>query len=212
VPRKRRLTREESKARTRLELLRAANRLFLRRGFHDTSINDIAEAAGVTRGAVYSNFETKDDLFLALLQEIGNPDSPWINQDQLAPSDLADAAGDTAMERAQAWGRAIATIQPDPRNVALATEMTAAALRNPRTRRWVAGHNVRFFEELGARLVGLLDAHPDDAVLLGLVAQSIYSGLVTHEAVTGAALGPDVYARAYGLLAALAAQRSATTP
>jgi AcrR family transcriptional regulator len=206
-PRKRRLTREESKARTRSDLLRAANRLFVRRGFHETSINDIADEAGVTRGAVYSNFETKDDLFLALLQEISNPASPWINQDQLAPNDLAAARGDTPLERAESWGRAVSKIRPSMRNVALATEMNAAALRNPRTRAWVAEHNVSFFRELGARLVELLEGDPDDAELLGMMAQTIYSGLITHEAVTGQPLGEDVYARAYGTLAALARDR-----
>jgi AcrR family transcriptional regulator len=202
--RRKRLTREESKAQTRGDLLRAANRLFLRRGFHATSINDVAEAAGVTRGAVYSNFETKEDLFLALLQEIGNPESPWINQDQLAPSDLDGATGDTPAARAAQWGRTIAKIRPDIRNVALATEMTAAALRQPRTRAWVAGHNTSFFRDLGGQLVELLDADPDDAEFLGLMAQTIYSGLITHEAITGEPLGEEVYARAYSVLAAAA--------
>jgi AcrR family transcriptional regulator len=204
APRKRRLTRDESKARTRSELLRAANRLFLRNGFHATSINDVAEEAGLTRGALYSNFETKDDLFLALLQEIGNPESPWINQDQLAPNDLSSATGATPRERAEQWGRAIAKIQPDMRNVALATEMNAAVLRSARTRAWVAGHNVSFFRELGDRLVAILDGRTEDAELLGMMAQTIYSGLIMHEAITGEPLGEEVYARAYGLLAELA--------
>ena len=207
MARRPRLTREQSKARTRSELLRAANRLFVRRGFHETSINDIADEAGVTRGAVYSNFETKDDLFLALLQEISNPDSPWINQDQLAPNDLAHATGSTPRERAESWGRAVSKIQPTMRNVALATEMNAAALRNPRTRAWVAEHNVSFFQELGTRLVDVLEGDPEDAELLGMMAQTIYSGLITHEALTGVQLGEEVYARAYGVLAVLAADR-----
>jgi AcrR family transcriptional regulator len=62
-----RLTRAERKGRTREELLAAARRVFVRRGFHQSSLDEIAEEAGYTKGAVYSNFDGKDDLFLALL-------------------------------------------------------------------------------------------------------------------------------------------------
>jgi AcrR family transcriptional regulator len=64
-----RTTRIERKARTRGDLLAAARRVFLRRGFHGASLEEIAEEAGYTKGAVYSNFRGKDDLFLALLEE-----------------------------------------------------------------------------------------------------------------------------------------------
>jgi AcrR family transcriptional regulator len=64
-----RVTRVERKARTRAELLAAARLVFLRRGFHEASLDEIAEEAGYTKGAVYSNFRGKDDLFLALLEE-----------------------------------------------------------------------------------------------------------------------------------------------
>ena len=64
-----RLTRPERKARTREEILAAARRVFVRRGFHGTTLDDIAEEAGYTKGAVYSNFESKDDLFLAIIDE-----------------------------------------------------------------------------------------------------------------------------------------------
>ena len=64
-----RISRSERKARTREELLVAARRVFLRRGFHGATLEEIADEAGYTKGAVYSNFAGKDDLFLALLVE-----------------------------------------------------------------------------------------------------------------------------------------------
>jgi AcrR family transcriptional regulator len=64
-----RLTRTERKQATRSELVAAARRVFLRRGFHAASLDEIADEAGFTKGAVYSNFDGKDDLFLALLDE-----------------------------------------------------------------------------------------------------------------------------------------------
>lgn len=64
-----RLTRNERKERTRAEIVAAARRVFLRRGFHEASLEEITEEAGYTKGAVYSNFQGKDDLFLAVLDE-----------------------------------------------------------------------------------------------------------------------------------------------
>jgi AcrR family transcriptional regulator len=62
-----RISRGDSKARTRADLIAAARRVFLARGFHAATLDEIAEEAGYTKGAVYSNFEGKDDLFLAVL-------------------------------------------------------------------------------------------------------------------------------------------------
>ena len=62
-----RLTQAERKERTRSELVATARRAFLERGFHGASLDEIAEEAGYTKGAVYSNFAGKDDLYLALL-------------------------------------------------------------------------------------------------------------------------------------------------
>lgn len=65
--RTKRLTRTEQRRQTRAKLLDAAEVLFTKRGFGATSVEEIADAAGFTRGAFYSNFEDKDDIFLALL-------------------------------------------------------------------------------------------------------------------------------------------------
>jgi len=67
MPRKR-LNRDESRAQTRQLLLAAAGRVIAKRGFGGTSVEDIAVEAGYTRGAFYSNFKGKDDLFVELLR------------------------------------------------------------------------------------------------------------------------------------------------
>lgn len=176
---RKRLTRAESKRRTRAELLRAANRLFLRDGFVATSLAAIAEEAEVTKGAVYSNFEGKEDLFLALLRQADEVE-PWY-----APSDVDPEAGGGARERAAAFGRSAAASRPGPRHVALFLEMNAFALRSERTRRWVADSNRRFFRDLGEKLRRALDAPEANPVELGLVAQSLWVGLVMHGAYDG---------------------------
>ena len=64
-----RLTRAQSAALTRSRLLAAAERVFFERGFHGASLEAVAEEAGLTKGAVYSRFESKADLFLAYQEE-----------------------------------------------------------------------------------------------------------------------------------------------
>ena len=191
---KKRLTREESKARTRAELLRAARRLFLRNGFVSTSLADIADEAGLTKGAVYSNFESKEDLFLALLA--GDAERPYAAQEDLAPSDTSVAKGADAVARATAWAEHLGGLHPSRRNVALFLEMNAFALRNDRIRDSVAEHNRQFFTELGAGLADMLDTPDADHHALGMMAQSLYVGLMMHGAYTGE-LDQDTFERAY---------------
>jgi AcrR family transcriptional regulator len=64
-----RLTRAERRQQTRARLLEAAGQVFARRGFHAATVDEVADAAGYTKGAVYSNFATKDALVLALLDQ-----------------------------------------------------------------------------------------------------------------------------------------------
>ena len=62
-----RLSRAEAKAETRQRLLDAAEAVFRRQGYQAASLDQVAAEAGFTKGAVYSTFESKADLFLALL-------------------------------------------------------------------------------------------------------------------------------------------------
>jgi AcrR family transcriptional regulator len=62
-----RVSRGERQAQTRSDLIAAAREVFLRRGFHGATLEEIAQEAGYTKGAVYSNFEDKDALYLAVL-------------------------------------------------------------------------------------------------------------------------------------------------
>src|SRR3954453_12610378 len=64
-----RLTRAEKQAQTRQALLDAAREVFIERGFAGASVEQITAAAGFTRGAFYSNFGSKEELFAELLQQ-----------------------------------------------------------------------------------------------------------------------------------------------
>jgi AcrR family transcriptional regulator len=64
-----RLTRAQSKARTRSRLMAAAGKVFACRGLERATVDEVAAEAGYTKGAFYANFESKEALFLAMLDE-----------------------------------------------------------------------------------------------------------------------------------------------
>src|SRR5205814_3743336 len=64
-----RLTRKEKQAHTRTCLMESAARVFSRKGLQQYSIDEVAEDAGLTKGAFYANFKNKEELFLAMLDE-----------------------------------------------------------------------------------------------------------------------------------------------
>src|SRR5439155_26468515 len=96
-----RLTRDERRAQTRADLLDAAGRVFVERGFEGASIEAIAEEAGYTRGAFYSNFQSKEQLFAELLQ-------------QKAYSQYTEMAKTSVPATLREAGERLAEIQGDP--------------------------------------------------------------------------------------------------
>jgi AcrR family transcriptional regulator len=69
TPTRRRPTREQKREANRERILRAARDVFGARGYHGATIEEIAEEAGLSNGAIYYNFGSKEELFLALLDE-----------------------------------------------------------------------------------------------------------------------------------------------
>jgi AcrR family transcriptional regulator len=65
-----RKTRAESQAETRAQLVKTARQMFFDDGYHPTSLEKVADAAGYSKGAVYSNFRNKDELCTAVLDEV----------------------------------------------------------------------------------------------------------------------------------------------
>jgi len=96
-----RLTRSQRQEQTRAQLLGAALRVFLRRGFHGASLDEIAEEAGYTTGAVYSNFKGKDDLFLAVLDAEAQRRFPLHTELMRQAPSIEDGLRASAREMAQ---------------------------------------------------------------------------------------------------------------
>jgi AcrR family transcriptional regulator len=69
VPPRKRLSRAEQQAQTKARLLAAAERLHAEHGLAALTVEEVAEAAGYSRGAVYSNFTSRDDLVMTLFEQ-----------------------------------------------------------------------------------------------------------------------------------------------
>src|SRR5919199_5407506 len=81
----------------REELIEAAAEVFAERGFQAASVDEIAERAGFSKGAVYWHFDSKDDLFFALLEErVDAPLRAAVSRFESAPpdQDMAPQADD----------------------------------------------------------------------------------------------------------------------
>jgi len=96
-----RRTRKEALA-TRGRILDAAERVFSRRGVSRTSLDDVARAAGVTRGAIYWHFKDKADLFGAMLGRVALPMEEMLQR-------TSEAAGDDPL--AHVRGRSVAVLR-----------------------------------------------------------------------------------------------------
>src|SRR3974377_1829552 len=75
---RRRQPKGDKRDRTRAKLLEAARSLIREKGHEHTTLDDIAERAGMTTGAIYGNFKNRDDLFIALGQPFWPPIKPRV--------------------------------------------------------------------------------------------------------------------------------------
>src|SRR5271165_3968577 len=87
-----RMTREQSRANTRERLLSAARSVFARGGFHGATVEEIASEAGFSTGALYSNFDGKEDLFLVLMEREIDEHAREIAQAVRARASIAERA------------------------------------------------------------------------------------------------------------------------
>lgn len=163
------LTRERRRELTRTALIEAAAELFARKGFHATSLEEIAQAAGFTRGAIYKNFKSKEEILISVVD--------WTIERQLvAYADAlenADAStADRVLAAVEVWTR---VFQRDADLALLELELRLHALRNeefrPRLAEWERhqlSRVARFIAEQ-SRASGLtLTVPPEDLAAIAL--------------------------------------------
>lgn len=124
-----RLTRAQQQQRNRAQVLAAARLEFVERGFRGTLVDGIAERAGLTRGAVYSNFPGKRALYFAVLAD----DAERASDEQRTEPGLTP--GEALGAFARAWVARLPLATDDQGAARLATDLMPEVLAHDRTRR-----------------------------------------------------------------------------
>ncbi|MCP9273281.1 TetR/AcrR family transcriptional regulator [Mycolicibacterium arenosum] len=147
-----RWTRERRLEHTRSLLLDAAEDVFAEKGFAPATLDDIAHAAGYTKGAIYKHFATKEELFLAV------SDRYWRRYfDNFAEvMAAADQVGARERDEIAARWRQLSHDR-GAEHAALGHEFTLYLLRNPDARERVAGKRSEVVDRLAAFIVEGVD-------------------------------------------------------
>jgi AcrR family transcriptional regulator len=135
-----RLTRAERREQTRQELVTAAEECFVSGGFHASSVEQVADRAGYSKGAVYSNFASKEDLFFAVYER----------RVELALTEVVPDLRRAGLEQASDW-LATGTVERHGRDdgwLAVFFEFWAHVLRHPELRERFAAIHARFLQPL----------------------------------------------------------------
>jgi AcrR family transcriptional regulator len=105
-----RRSRKETQAHTRACLLEAAAKVFTRRGLERASVEEVSEEAGFTKGAFYANFKSKQELFLAMLDErfaakLERLEADLAGEDDDPGEEARRAAEDIALHSDPEWAK-----------------------------------------------------------------------------------------------------------
>jgi AcrR family transcriptional regulator len=196
-----RVPREQKKALTRKALLGAASILIARHGADATSLDSIAEEAGFTKGAIYSNFKNKEDLLFALAEATSTT---------IELSDVIDRAR-PLVDQFEAIGRMVAR---EGRTISRLTwrlqlEIFQFVMRNP-----AASTKVIAIERAGRETDGALldevaaergEPLPMTGAELVTVTAALALGLVQKQAIDPKGVPDELFAKAFRVLAGGAA-------
>jgi AcrR family transcriptional regulator len=170
---------------TRTRIVESAARTFARRGYHGASLDEIARGAGYTKGALYYNFKSKEDLFLALLDEH--------IEERLNLLAAIEAQTDPPEARLRAGaGRVVSSLESDRDWSLLFFEFAAYAAREPRFRRKFAARlrpvRAAMGETIRALSAGSELALPPERIALGV--NALVDGIAMNRLIDPAA-APD---------------------
>jgi AcrR family transcriptional regulator len=203
-----RMTREQSKANTRERLLAAARSAFASSGFHGASVDEIASRAGFSTGALYSNFDGKEDLFLVLMEREIEEHAREIAQ----AVNVRHSVAERATGGAQQW---MTMIEREPELLLLFMEFWAYGVRDAEVRPKVAARFAqvrrlltRLIED-GVREFDLQLALP--AEHLAVAVDALADGIARQKLADPSAVPDDLMGRVLALLFAAATRPPGAT-
>lgn len=188
------MTRAETRARTRQRLLDAAAETFARKGYAAASVDEIAESAGFSVGAVYSNFSGKEQLFSELMAERGAQRVNAVSQALQAARDQPGATigviGNLLVEAAD----------KDIEFAALQTEFFLHAVRHPETMEILARTSDATIGLLREVIEDALQFHGVDesvtAEAYTIVVLALYQGLIRQRQVDPSRVPEELFGQA----------------
>jgi AcrR family transcriptional regulator len=167
------------RAKTRQRLLNAAREVFAREGFGRSTVEQVCDAAGFTRGAFYSNFSSLDELFLEM----------WAQESAQMLSRLQEVVDDdvsAVRDVRSGVERVLAVLPVDASWFQITSEFTAHAVRTPGLASVMAAREEAIQEALLPVIDGLLGRihrRVTDRVALGRSLVAAYDGTLTQLAV-----------------------------
>lgn len=171
--------REEYAESTKVALMESARDLFAERGYADTSIAEVVDRARLTRGALYHHFESKQDLFEAVLEQA---------ESDLVAQIAANTSGATAWERALAGLEAFLEAASDPISGQIALREGPAVLGWRRWREFDKRHTVGLLRIV---LQDLIAEHCIPALPLDMLVAIFYASLGEASLSVGQAKNPE---------------------
>lgn len=180
-------SRAQRKEMTRELLLDAAIEVFAQKGYHGASLDDVADAAGFTKGAVYSNFTRKSDLFRALLErEAGRHDQALAETVSRVPLELLP---DVAAEL-------LASPEADQETQTLLVEFWLAAARDSSLRAALLGTTDVVGAAFGAKLDEARERPAFDGRELAVLFDALVTGLLMNRVLAPGGGQPELLAKA----------------
>jgi AcrR family transcriptional regulator len=203
-----RMTREQSRANTRERLLAAARSVFASSSFHGASVEEIASKAGFSTGALYSNFDGKEDLFLVLMEREIDEHAREISEAVRERASVAERATGGARQ----W---MTMIEREPELLLLFMEFWAYGVRDAHIRPKVAAqfaHMREVLTELVADGVREFDLELDiPAEQLAIAIDALADGIARQKLADPEAVPDELMGRVLSLLFAAATRPAAGT-
>ncbi len=184
---------QAKRARTRARLIDAAAQLVFEKGFERTSLDDIAQRVGMSRGAIYGNFKDRDELFLAMVEARWTPVAP------------AFKPGASFGEQMRILAEALISVIPARRAAAVgASSFQTYALTHAAMRRRLIEMNGDYYRRCAETLLGFVpeDQLPMPAERLIRVLHGMTDGLLALHFLTPELIGEEVIYSAFELLGA----------
>jgi len=178
--------------RTRAALIAAAARLIVEKGYHNTSLEDVATLAGMSRGAIYGNFSDRDELFMAVLRARWAPIIPQFR------------AGASLKEQMRILAQAVISAAPARQEVAIrALEFQLYALTHPKMRGQLEKHSAEAYRRAEAWLLKFVPAEqlPMPARRFVRVLHALMDGLLFERFQTPNEITDEVIVSAFEALA-----------